>query len=234
MKKNLLVVVGLVVAAFAILGLAYWLIIVIGGPDAEHWMEHAWGEVRKFLLANGIWLFAAIAILPGFVLPVSPLLLVAGSWAGEGGVVVACCYSIIAITINLTWTYFLARGPGQPIIESILNKTKYDIPKPSKRDELSWVLVFRLVPGIPFCITNYALGIMRVPPCLYFLVSVPILALHAVGYTLIGAAIFGPPEEVMNGDWKYAVIGVSILLAIAILARLFMGEKETFSSTDDA
>jgi uncharacterized membrane protein YdjX (TVP38/TMEM64 family) len=232
MKKNLLVVVGLVLSAFAILGLTLWLVVSTGGPEAIEWMLDAQKETRKFLEENGPWLFAAIVVLPAF-LPVSPFLLIAGSWAKDRGVATACCYSIMAITINLAWTYFLARGRGKTFLETLLKKTKYDLPKPNKQDELSWVLIFRLVPGIPFCITNYALGIMRVPPRRYFLVSVPILALHTVAYTMIGAAVFGPPEEVMKGDWKYAVIGVSILISIGIFTKIFLGKRKTTSPVDE-
>ena len=54
MKKNLLAVVGLVFAAFVVLGLAYWLIVLIGGPEAEQLLLNAWKSFEAFLLANGI------------------------------------------------------------------------------------------------------------------------------------------------------------------------------------
>ncbi|MFP6892662.1 MAG: hypothetical protein VCA18_02855, partial [Opitutales bacterium] len=77
MKKNLLVVAGLVLSAFATIGLAYWLVVSIGGPEAEQWLFEHWKSFETFLLANGFWLFAAIAVLPALILPVAPLLTLA-------------------------------------------------------------------------------------------------------------------------------------------------------------
>jgi hypothetical protein len=140
MKKNLLIVAGLVLCAFAILGLAYWLTVSIGGPEAEQWLFGHWKSFETFLLANGFWLFAAIAVLPALILPVAPLLTLAGIWGGEKGAWLACTYASLAVIVNLSWTYWLAAGPGRGLIERLLSRTKYEIPVPDKENEFVWAL----------------------------------------------------------------------------------------------
>ena len=213
MKKNLLVVFGLVLAAFAVLGLASWLIILIGGPEAEQLLLDAWKSFEAFLLANGIWLFVAIAVLPAFILPVAPLLTLAGIWGAKGGPWVACGYAVLAVTVNLTWTYWLAAGLGRGFIQRLLRRTKYEIPSPDKENEFAWALILRLTPGVPFIFTNYALGLIRMPFWRYFLISTPVLAVTVGGYVLTFAGIFG-------GGWQYVWMGVSIIVVITVLGKM--------------
>ena len=225
-KKGLLTVIGLVIAAFVFLGVAYWLIVRMGGPEAEQWMEDSWETFRQFLLAHEFWLFAAIAVLPAFVLPVAPLLTLAGYWGKDEGVWLACGYSALAVIVNLSWTYWLATGPGRRIVEFILSHTKYEIPEPDKENELSWALILRLTPGVPFIFTNYALGLIGMPFLRYFLVSAPVLAVTAGGYVLIFAGIFG-------GGWKYFGMGLSVIVVLAVVARMVSREKDSLDDEDE-
>ena len=226
MKKNLLAVVGLVFAAFAVLGLAYWLIVLIGGPEAEQFLLDAWKSFEAFLLANGIWLFVAIAVLPAFILPVAPLLTLAGIWGADRGAWVACGYAVLAVTVNLTWTYWLAAGLGRSFIERLLHRTKYEIPSPDKEDEFGWALILRLTPGVPFIFTNYALGLIRMPFWRYFLISTPVLAVTVGGYVLTFAGIFG-------GGWKYVWMGLSIIVLISVAGKM-MVRKGRKTEVEDA
>ena len=226
MKKKLLGVLAFVLCAFGLLGASYYLLILLGGQEAKVSLLEAWSAFEQSLLANGFWLFSSIAILPGLVLPVAPLLTLAGIWGGQKGAWLACLYSSIAVTINLTWTYWLAAGPGRSLIERLLSRTKYKIPKPDKENELVWAIILRLTPGMPFIFTNYALGLIRMPFIRYFLVSTPVLAFTAGGYVLTFAGIFG-------GDWRYVWLGVSIVVVITLLGRLLTKrEKKTLSSNE--
>lgn len=215
MKKNLLVVAGLVLSAFVILGLAYWLVVSIGGPEAEQWLFEHWKSFETFLLANGFLLFAAIAVLPALILPVAPLLTLAGIWGGEKGAWLACAYASLAVIVNLSWTYWLAAGPGRGLIERLLGRTKYKIPVPDKENEFVWTLILRLTPGVPFIFTNYALGLIRMPFWRYFIISAPVLSITAGGYVLTFAGIFG-------GDWQYVWMGASAVAVITLIGRLLV------------
>lgn len=225
MKKNLLVVAGLVFSAFAILGLTYWLVLSIGGPEAEQWLFEHWKSFETFLLANGFWLFAAIAVLPALILPVAPLLTLAGIWGGEKGAWLACAYASLAVTVNLTWTYWIAAGPGRGLIERLLRRTKYEIPEPDKENEFAWALILRLTPGVPFIFTNYALGLVRMPFWRYFIISAPVLSITAGGYVLTFAGIFG-------GHWQYVWIGASGIAVITLIGRLLVKKRQKTEGKD--
>ncbi len=211
--KKFLPVLALVACAFGFLFLAYWLTIQLGGEEARRWMAEAWAGFREFLLTNGFWLFVAIAVLPAFICPVAPLLTLAGLWGGQQGVWLACGYSALAVIMNLSWTYWLAAGPGRKLIEWLLTRTKYEVPQPDKDNEMAWALILRFTPGVPFIFTNYALGLIRMPFWRYFLVSSPVLVVTAGGYVLAFAGIF-------SGDWAYAWMGISVIVALAVAARM--------------
>ena len=213
MKKNLLVAIGLVLVAFAVLGIGYFAIVSIGGSEAEQWLFNGWELFRTFLLANGIWLFAAIAVLPAFVLPVAPLLTLAGIWGADRGAWTACGYAVLAVTVNLTWTYWLAAGLGRGFIQRLLRRTKYKISSPDKENEFAWALILRLTPGVPFIFTNYALGLIRMPFWRYFLISTSVLAVTVGGYVLTFAGIFG-------GGWEYVWMGLSIIMVITVAGKM--------------
>ena len=219
MKKKFLGVLAFVICTFALLGCSYYLLIFFGGPAAKESLLEAWTIFEQFLLDNGFWLFSSIAILPGFVLPVAPLLTLAGIWGSEKGAWLACLYASIAVTINLTWTYWITAGPGRSLIERLLSRSKYKIPKPDKENELVWAIILRLTPGVPFIFTNYALGLIRMPFTRYFLVSTPVLVFTAGGYVLTFAGIFG-------GDWRYVWLGVSVVVVITLLGRLLAKQEK--------
>ena len=58
---------------FGLILLAYFILLSFGGEDLENRIDSLWGSFKGILLKNGLFLFLAIAILPGFVLPVAPL-----------------------------------------------------------------------------------------------------------------------------------------------------------------
>jgi uncharacterized membrane protein YdjX (TVP38/TMEM64 family) len=223
MTKKFLSVLAFVICTFAVLGSLYYLLIFFGGPSAKESLLEAWITSERFLTENGFWLFGSIAILPGLILPVAPLLTLAGIWGGQNGAWLACLYSSIAVTINLTWTYWIAAGPGRNLIERLLSRTKYKIPTPDKGNELVWAIILRLTPGVPFIFTNYALGLIRMPFLRYFIVSTPVLVFTVGGYVLTFAGIFG-------GDWHYVWLGVSVVVIITLLGRLLANQGKKSSS----
>lgn len=212
-------VLSFVIIIFSLLGLLYGSIILIGGNEYIEIIEKYWQVFRNFLLLNGFWLFLSIAILPGFILPCAPLLLLAGIWGTEFGVVQACLYSVLALTINLIWTYWFAYGPGRKIVNKLLNKFKYKIPELPSRNLNQWALILRLTPGIPFIFTNYGLGLLKMPFMKYLYISTPIISITDCGFVLASAGIFG-------GSWKYIWSGISILIAMILVGRILSKRKK--------
>ena len=208
-----------VLTIFAFLRLLYWGVIWIGGEDTKLVIAETWGHFKTFLLNNGFWLFLSIAILPGFILPCAPLLFLAGLWGTKFGPWTACLYSVLALTLNLIWTYWFARGPGRVVINKVLHYFNYQIPEVPANNLYHWSIILRLTPGIPFIFTNYGLGLLKIPFSKYLVVSIPIIAITDCGFVLASAGIFG-------GSWKYIWGGISILIVMILIGRTLTKTKD--------
>jgi len=210
-KRGLLLLGGMIVGVFGVLFAIYFVYVNFIGTKEE--LVAYWEVFEDFLTKHTLWLFASIAVLPAFIIPVAPLLALAGVWGKTHGVGLALVYTSLAVVVNLTWTYWLASGPGRGLIEKILRRTKYGIPTPDRESVLEWALILRLVPGVPFIFTNYALGLIRMPFNRYFLVSTPILIVTAGGYVLTVAGMLGK-------EWGAFFLGLSIILVMLLLGRI--------------
>lgn len=218
MGKKILLLIGGVLVIFALLFAIYFVLIKLGGKDFQLWLENTWQIIRITLSENGPLLFLAIAVLPGLVLPVAPLLGLAGLWGGENGPWLSCLYCTIALFANLSWTYWLARGPTRNLVERLLRKTRFRLPTSPPDNILEWALILRLTPGVPFIFSNYGLGLIGMNFSPYLLVSLPVLAFTACGYVLAFAGIFG-------GEWKYLWTGSCIIAVTIILGRFVLKRR---------
>jgi uncharacterized membrane protein YdjX (TVP38/TMEM64 family) len=82
-----------------------------------------------------------------------------------------------------------------------------------------FVAFVRLVPLFPFNLTNYALGLTRIPLTNYILASLVCMAPGTLAYTWLGYA--GREAAAENpAAIRYGLIGLALLAAIAFLPRL--------------
>lgn len=172
---------------------------------------------------NPVGLFLAIAILPGFACPASPLLILAGIvW---GSTASGCALAISAILLNITWTHWLSAGPCRAIVSRILGE-RWERWQSMPRTNL-WKLAFmlRITPGVPLFVQNYATGLLGIPLLHSLAIALPISALYGSGFVLTGGAIF-------KGQTGLVIAGLSLLAAATIainLARKYFikdGEKD--------
>lgn len=210
-KRGLLLLGAMIVGTFGFLVGAYYYYVSFIGTKQE--LLGYWDVFREFLTEHSFWLFASIAVFPAFIIPVAPLLTLAGFWGETNGVWLAWGYASLAVIANLTWTYWLAAGPGHNLIKRMLRRTKYNIPQPDPGNELFMALILRLVPGVPFIFTNYVLGLIRMPFHRYFIVSAPILIITVGGYVLTVGGLLGK-------QWKIFCGGLSIILVMIVVGRL--------------
>jgi uncharacterized membrane protein YdjX (TVP38/TMEM64 family)/rhodanese-related sulfurtransferase len=88
-------------------------------------------------------------------------------------------------------------------------------------DAESWrfVAFVRLVPLFPFNLSNYVLGLTRIPLHQYMLATLVCMAPGAVAYTWLGyagrGALAGEPNAI-----RYGLLALGLLAAIALLPRL--------------
>ena len=216
----------LVLSLLGIIVILWYSFIGIFGEEGEKMLGKQWVVFEGFVLANGFWLFCAIAVLPAFILPVSPLLILAGKWGGEHSPWLACLYSVLALAVNLGWTYWFARKPGKKLVKWVLSKTKHKLPDEQPENLFQWALILRLTPGVPFIFTNYILGILKMPFRSYLLISLPILSLTSCGYVLIFAGFFGGEKVEESAErWAYALGGVGLVVAMTLLGRIILKKK---------
>ncbi len=91
-----------------------------------------------------------------------------------------------------------------------------------------FVAFVRLVPLFPFNLSNYALGLTRIPLREYVIATLLCMAPGAVAYTWLGhagrGALSGEASSV-----RYGLLGLGLLAAIAVLPRLIRRLRGSFA-----
>lgn len=175
-------------------------------------LSDLWRRINDFLVKNPSALFWALVFLPGLPVPSSALLFTAGVvWRDRP--VMACGLSLLAMTLNLCWTYWLAAGPARRLVEHLLAASRIRIPDLPRGDHLKLVLVMRLTPGIPFFFQNYLLGFLRAPFGYYLPISFVCSGVIATGMVLSGVGL-------ADGRWITALGGISLIVVGVILTRV--------------
>lgn len=155
-------------------------------------------------------IFLAIAILPGFAIPSSPLLILAGiTW---GATPKSCAIALAAVGINIIWSHLVAAGPARNILTRILGHRLARFQNLSTADHLRLVTVLRLTPGVPLFVQNYGLGLLGAPLRLSLLLAIPTTGLYVCGLVLTGGAIF-------EGRFGILILGISILIVATIVVH---------------
>ena len=174
-------------------------------------LKSGWKVTEGYLKANTWALFLALVFLPGLPIPTSALLLTAGVvWRDQP--VLACGLSILALALNLTWTYWLAAGPARSSVEKLLVASSIKIPELPRGDHLRLILVLKLTPGIPLFLQNYLLGFLRAPFGLYLPLSILCNGVIGTGIVLSGAGM-------SNGKLMPAITGISLVVLGIVLTH---------------
>lgn len=175
-------------------------------------LKSGWKTTEHYLLARPWLLFAGLVFLPGLPVPMSALLFLAGTvWRDRPAV--ACGICLVAIALNMTWTYWAAAKPGRGLVEKFLAAGSFRIPELPKGNHLRLTLLLRLTPGVPFFFQNYLLGFLRVPFAMYLPVSVGCNALISVGIVLSGAGV-------ADGNLKPLITGVALIVVGVVVVQM--------------
>lgn len=178
-------------------------------------LEIWWKQLNDYLTKHPAALFWALVFLPGLPIPTSALLFTAGVvWRDRP--VMACLLSMLAITLNLTWTYWLAAGPARRLVEKLLAASEIQIPDLPRGDHLKLILVMKLTPGFPFFIQNYLLGFLRAPFLLYLPISFLCNGIIGTGVVLSGVGL-------ADGKLMPALTGISLIVVGVVLTHSVRG-----------
>ncbi|MFA6287293.1 MAG: hypothetical protein WC661_07875 [Opitutaceae bacterium] len=198
------------ILGFAALGLALALLAQRGELGA--WVAGCMGFLRE---AGPGPFFVAMALLPLVGFPLAPFVLAAGPvFASEMGAgnVIAC--SILAVAVNVALSYWIAARALRPVMVRLLAWLGFALPALPAGSGWEIVLLTRLIPGVPFFMQSYLLGLARVPFVSYLLISTLVMSGYIVASVMAGAAM-------VHGDRRMlAVAGVIFVLVAVALHRL--------------
>ena len=210
---------GLLLLVPGILGALAVYLLWQANPDVAHW-RGLLEACLAFLEANPWALLAALATLPGFGFPISPLLILCGVvLAPRYGMPAACLMGILAQSVCTIWTYFLAAGPLRGVLTRIVRQ-KCELPQLNEKNALRLGLIMRITPGIPYALQNVALGILGMRLRSYLLVSLPISALWSIGFIVTGGALF-------EGQAGLTISGILLLIVLVLVTRMLRRKTQS-------
>ncbi len=180
------------------------------------WRDAAPAVVLKDVLATiratGPWAyFTAMALVP---LPLIWFTVPAGeAFAPQltlPGVIAAAS---IAVAVQQALSYAIARYVLRPVVERLIRRRGWNVPRVTPKNALGIALVVRLTPGPPMILGSCLLALAEVPFRLYLVVS----WLVALPWICAGV-ILG--HGILEGRLAPALTGFSVLIAAAVAARL--------------
>lgn len=169
----------------------------------DYWIEviRSWPAILFFLM---------VAILPLFGFPVSPLFIIAGV---RFGIAWAIPFSLAALATNMILAYWISTKLLHQLIQRIVLRWDYSIPKVSRENANKLIFVVR-VSGAPLFLQNYILGLASVPFWPYLILSMATQSL-----VVIGMIIFG--ESFLSGNGGKALAGIAILVIATVALSYF-------------
>ena len=211
-KRELVFALAACVIAAGLFAVLFW-------PQAKALMAWGWGllvmMVGAIRAAGPAWFFLAFAFLPAFGVPLSLFTLTAApTFAGEIGLGRVIVFSAISMAFNLALSYWMARHALRPVIEALVRKLGYRLPQVAPGDHVSLSIVLRVVPGPPYAVQSYILGLAKVRFTPYMIVSF----IGQYGWAL--AAIFFGDALMKGGAGKTGFLAISLLVALIIGTRM--------------
>lgn len=175
-----------------------------------------WAPVGYVLL----YALGTVAFVPGAIFALAGGVLFGPFWGSlwnlTGATLGATLAFVVARYLVGDWVARKAGGLVKRLIDGV--------------DAEGWrfVAFVRLVPLFPFNLSNYALGLTRIPLHHYVLASLICMAAGAVAYTWLGhagrGALAGETDAV-----RYGLLALGLIAAIALLPRLIGRLRRSFS-----
>lgn len=205
-----LVVLVLAVAAVAVVatGLGPDVATVRGWTDGTGWIA----PVLFVLLYAGL----TVALVPGSVLTLAAGLLFGASL----GSVVA----IVGATTGAAIAFGIARSAGRGAVERLVSGRAARVDTWVRDRGLLTVVTLRLVPLVPFALSNYAAGITAVRARDFVLGTALGIVPGAVAYTVLGANLADPTDSAFVG--AVAALAVLSVAGAVLLRRSGRGEED--------
>jgi uncharacterized membrane protein YdjX (TVP38/TMEM64 family) len=201
--KRILVPVAVLLVALGVWAGLEW------RPEIKEAVNQVMDAVRS---AGPLVFFGAMALLPLGGFPLAPFTLAAGPVFGPqlgAGAVIAA--GIAAVAVNTALSYWISAYALRPLVVRLFGWFGRKIPEIPAGSATEWTLVLRVVPGTPFFVQSYLLGLARVPFVNYMIVSVLVPSVYITGMVLAGDAIGrGDRSMLMVGGAVCALAGLAL------------------------
>jgi uncharacterized membrane protein YdjX (TVP38/TMEM64 family) len=191
--------------------------IVLGGIGwtcREAWWPLAlegWGWLWAHLQnTHPAVFFSAFVILLAVGCPITMFYLVA---PGLYGIWVSFAYTSVALILNFALTFWIARSLFRPLLEAIVKRAGFEIPRLRDREYTQITIAMRVTPGIPFIMQNYILALAGVPFRTYMVIS----WVANLGWAL---ALLSLGESIFQGEAGFGLFGVLLIIGLAIITKV--------------
>ena len=155
---------------------------------------------------------ATVAMVPGGIFD-----LVGGALFGP---FLGSALNLLGGTLGAALAFLFARYIARDWAEARAGPRLQGIMRSVDEEDWRFVAFVRLVPVIPYNITNYLLGVTRIPFPRYVLATLVFMAPSTVAYTWIGhagrQAIAGDTENI-----KYALIALALIALVLLVPRFY-------------
>lgn len=208
----------LLLAALGIVLLA----AIIVWTDAWSGVAEHGAQVLELVRRSGAPVFfAAMALLPLVGFPLSVFVFSAGPlFAPTMGLPLVMAASLGAVLVNVSLAYWAAAWMLRPTMERFVRWLGYDWPKMERVKTWEFALVMRLLPGMPFFVQSYVLGMTGVKFRVYLGVSMLVSAGQVVAGVLVGDGLLRrDPGQLAIAGGVFALLGLGMHLLRKRLAR---------------
>ena len=171
------------------------------------WLWQSWNAfVQTVGAANPVWLFLAVAVLPLFGVPASPLLIAVGVRLGT---VAGLALVMAAYVFNFTAGYWLARNWFRAPLGRWLERRGHRIPSVPAAEETQFILLVRITPGTPLFIQTYLLGLAGVRFGRFLFWSLFVQMFYVCAFLSFGRSLRH------NAVW-HALLAVALLIGLGL------------------
>lgn len=166
--------------------------------------------------------FSAFVVATLLPFPISLFYLAAGI---VYGVAPALGWIAGSLAVSNLILHTAAKSFLRPTLESLVARRGYNIPRfESPLDEVLFITLIRLTPGIPYFLQNMILAVAHLDLIRFVVLSVSIQMIYVTGFVVLG-------ESALDGRLTWAFGGLALIVALTAGAR-FLAKRR--GSPNDA
>jgi uncharacterized membrane protein YdjX (TVP38/TMEM64 family)/rhodanese-related sulfurtransferase len=184
--------------------------------DASLGSLGAWAPIGYVV----VYALASVAFVPGALFALAGGALFGPLWGS--------LWNLLGATFGATLAFLVARYVGGHWVERKAGGLVKRLIDGVDAEGWRFVAFVRLVPLFPFNLSNYVLGLTRIPLHQYVIATLVCMAPGAVAYTWLGhagrGALTGEADTV-----RYGLLALGLLAAIALLPRLIGRIRSSFT-----